>query len=121
MTEFRTPIQAGSSAKYSTTITSGGSNVLAAQVSDVRLTLVDKDEAIINSRDDVSVKNASGGTVTDGAFEMILNNLDTVELPGDTSRTQVRYMHLVFTLVGGATHVHEVLWYVQGNHIPGYD
>lgn len=117
MTEFRTPIQAGSSAKYSLALT----GVLAAQVSDILLTIVDASENVIAGVDELSVKNTNGGTVTDGLFELVLAPTWTIESPGDPSQVQARYLHLDITLVGGAERVHEVLWYVQGNHVPGYD
>lgn len=122
MTEFTTAIQGGSSAQYDMDLTqANGSNVLAAQVSDIVLTIVDEEENIVDSWDALSVKDANGGTVTDGHFTLVLDNQSTVHDAADPSLTQVRYMHFVITLVGGAVHVHEVLWYVQGNHIPGND
>lgn len=121
MTEFKTAIQAGSSAVYDADILSNGTDVLLAQIAEILLTITDKDENIINSRNAVSILNTAGGVVTDGHLKLTLGPADTARSMADPSRTQARYLHMVFTLVGGAEGVHEVLWYTQGNHIPGDD
>ena len=121
MTEFGTPIQAGSYASYETDILSGGVAVLLAQIQDIKLTLVDGAENIINLRDQMSIKNTNGGVVTDGHLVLTLNADDTAQQSADPSQVQTRYLHFDITLVGGAVCVHEVLWYVQDNHVPGDD
>lgn len=122
MTEFSTPIiQAGSSARYTAAIVSDGADVLLAQITSMVLTITDKDEAIINSRSAQSILNTNGGTVTDGELVLVLNGNDTARQSGDPSRTQARWLHIKVVLTGGAEIIHEVLWYVQGNHIAGDD
>lgn len=121
MTEFRTPLQAGSSAVYNADIEADGVAVLLAQISTITLTLVDKDEAVINSRNAQSILNVNGGVVTNGHLALTLSNLDTAEVTTNPSRVQVRYLHFDIALVGGAVHVHEVLWYVRANHVAGED
>lgn len=121
MTEFRTPFQAGSHIVYSAGIKSGGVDVLLAQISSILLTIVDDNENIINGVENVEIKNQNGGVVTDGQLELTLDDDDTAEDPADPSGVQVRYLHIDITLVGGAKRIHEVLWYIDANHVPGDD
>jgi hypothetical protein len=114
MTEFSTPVLQGSTRLFSVVL-----SVLAAQVSTITFTLVDADENILNARDAVSVRNENNGTLTNNAFSLLLTAGDTALSSGDVSRVQTRYIHLVFTLVGGAVERYEAVFYVTANHIPG--
>jgi hypothetical protein len=117
VTEMKTPVLEGSVRLYSTSLTlPDGSVVAAAQVFDILVWSLDEDYAIINARNGQSVKNANGGTLTDGTFTLQLSNLDTVRKSNDISRIQTRYLHFEFQMVGGLVHRHEVLWYVALDH-----
>lgn len=116
-TEIKTPVLENSARTYSTDLTlPNGTALLAAQVSDIKAWLIDDAYNIINGRNDQSVKNAQGGTLTDGHFELQFGALDTARQSTDVSRVQTRYLHLEFQMVGGLRHAHEVMWYVALNH-----
>jgi hypothetical protein len=116
-TEMKTPVLEGSAHTYSTDLVlPNGQSVVAAQVSDIRLWVLDERMQVLNSRDNQSVKNANGGTLTDGHFTFQLVGADTLRQPDDQSQVQTRYLHLEFQMVGGLVHRHEVLWYVALHH-----
>ena len=122
MTEFRTPFQAGSSLVYNADVMDAdGDPVLVAQITSILMTIVDENEEPIDSTTAVEVFNQNGGIYTDGHFQLTIGGNRTDVDPDDVSDVQTRYLHLRFIMVGGAVEPHEVLWYIQNNHIPGDD
>jgi hypothetical protein len=115
MTDFTTPILEGTTRLYTCTL-----DILNdAQLSGIKLTLVDDEEDIVNARDALEVLNANGGTLAAGVFSFLLTALDTALDPDEAAEVQTRYIHLTFWVAGEIVDRHEATFYVSKNHIPG--
>lgn len=86
--------------------------VPAASVVAIALTLRDlTNNAIVNSRSAVSVKNANGGTLVDGQFSFQFTTLDMAAL--GAARFQPRLLTLDITLTGSGRITREVFFWLR--------
>ncbi len=108
-TEFKTPVNEGSSRRYSAQLTSPDGPVTTAVITSILFTLFDpKTGTVINGRDKQEVKNQNGGTLEDdGLFELVLGPADISAI--DTTRFQKRRGLLEIAYTNG----HE-------NHVIGF-
>lgn len=97
---------------YSTVLTTpDGDLVQPNQVNSILLTLRDvASDTVVNDRAEVEVKNANGGTLTEGLFAFQFDEADTVIL--GTRASERRVMTLDFRLTGGRV-TRDVEFYVR--------
>lgn len=89
-----------------------GLPLAADQVDALYLSLRDKrNDVIVNSRENVQVKNANGGTLTEGLFEMQFTDDDMAAF--GAQEFQPRVLTLDFRLVGGGRGTREVRFWVR--------
>lgn len=107
------PIGERTSAPYRASLTDAdGVDVQPAQIDAIYLSLRDvRSDAIVNSRDAVAVKDANGGTLSVGAFEMQFDEDDMVAVGSET--LQPRRLTLDIRLVGGGRVTHEVAFWIR--------
>ena len=108
-------ISEGSTARYACVLaTVAGVAIDSGAVSAITATLRDvQTDAVINSRDALSVLNANGGTLSaGGAFALILTPADNIAATGNTRTLQARRLTLEVTYADGVI-THEVTYYVR--------
>jgi len=113
-TEFVEPVAEKSDRTYRTILTLDDAPAAAANISDIKATLIDVDAGTVLI-DDLSVKNANGGVMepTSGILTLALTQTHNT-IQNDKRPFERRLLTLHVTYNGGNSHErHEVLYYVQ--------